>query len=152
MAWYVHWVRSGVTGSSLLSTNSNIGGVSGFRKSKSCSSCVIAYRTSVASFLHSRLFFSYLIKGFFFNDRSMAITPSTVRDKLSWFHKSGDEDQIRVERGNEHRSGLTTRKSAKYSTIDLTTSWSSASARRSSEDFFMTLLKSVSVRGRSIQQ
>lgn len=33
-------------------------------------------------------------------------------------------------------------KSAKYSMMPLTTSWSSASANRSSEDFFMMLLKS----------
>jgi hypothetical protein len=39
-----------------------------------------------------------------------------------------------------------TRKSAKYSTMDLTTSWSSASASRSSADFLTMLLKSVSVR------
>lgn len=50
---------------------------------------------------------------------------------------------MRVERGSEQRSELMTRKSAKYSTMLLMTSWSSASANRSSEDFLMMLLKSV---------
>lgn len=56
---------------------------------------------------------------------------------------------MRWDSGNEHRSGLITMKSAKYSTMDFTTSWSSASARRSSDDFLMMLLKSVLVRTRS---
>lgn len=41
------------------------------------------------------------------------------------------------------RSGLMTRKSAKYSCTARTTSWSSASASRSSDDFLMMLLKST---------
>ena len=109
----------------------------------------MAYRTSVASFLHSTLFFSNRIKGFFFNASSIASTPSTVRVRLSWFQESAEEEKSRVERGSEHKLGLTTMKSAKYSTIDFTTSWSSASASRSREDFLMMLLKSVSVRSRS---
>lgn len=83
MAWYVHCVKSGVTGSSRRSTNNSIGGVSGRRKSNSCSSCVMAYRTSVPSFLHSTLFFSYRINGFFFSDSSSASTPSVVLVRLS---------------------------------------------------------------------
>jgi len=41
IAWYVHCVRSGVTGSSRRSTIRSMGGVSIFRNSKSWSSCVI---------------------------------------------------------------------------------------------------------------
>ena len=44
--------------------------------------------------------------------------------------------------GRLQRSGLITMKSAKYSIMPFTTSWSSASANRSREDFFMMLLKS----------
>lgn len=110
----------------------------------------MAYRNSVASFLHSKLFFSYRMRGFFFNARSIASTPSVVLAKLSWFQSSGEDEKIRVDRGIEQRSGLMTRKSAKYSMMDLTTSWSSASASRSNADFFMMLLKSVSVRSRPL--
>ena len=66
-----------------------MGGVSVFLKSNSCSSCVIWYLTSVASFFAIRLFFWYLIRGFFFNDNSIAITPSVVLCNASVFHISG---------------------------------------------------------------
>ena len=133
-------------GSSLRSNSNKIGGVSVFRKSNSCSSCVMLYRTSVASFLHSRLFFSWRINGFFFSDSKRATTPSVVRDKLSWFQSSGEDEKSLAGRRMEQRSGLITRKSAKYSITPLTTSWSSASASRSRALFFTMLLKSVSVR------
>lgn len=133
-------------GSSLRSRKSKIGGVSVLRKSKSCSSCVMLYRTSVASFLHSRLFFSYRMSGFFLSESKSAITPSVVRDRLSWFQSSGDDEKSRAGSRIEHRSGLMTRKSAKYSMTPLTTSWSSASASRSRALFLTMLLKSVSVR------
>lgn len=80
------------------------------------------------------------------------MTPSVDLCNESWFHMSGDVLHIRWLRLSDMRSGLMTRKSAKYSWTALTTSWSSASARRSKADFFMMLLKSdlVSVR-RSLQ-
>ena len=103
----------------------------------------MAYLTSVASFLHKTLFFPYRINGFFFKLNSNARTPSVVRVRLSWFHVSDDELKRRVESGRVQRSGLMTMKSAKHSVMDLTTSWSSASASRSREDFLMMLLKSA---------
>ena len=130
-------------GSSLRSTSSSIGGVSGLRKSKSCSSCVIAYLTSVASFLHSTLFFPYRINGFFFRLNSSAKTPSVVRVRLSGFQLSDEELKMRVDSGRLQRSGLMTMKSAKNSVMLFTTSWSSASASRSRDDFLMILLKSA---------
>jgi hypothetical protein len=47
------------------------------------------YRTSVASFFTSRLFLWYRINGFFFSDRSSAMTASVDRCSESWFHESG---------------------------------------------------------------
>lgn len=55
---------------------------------------------------------------------------------IRWFGKP---------RFKDIKSGLMTRKSAKYSCTARTTSWSSASASRSSEDFLIMLLKSEQV-------
>lgn len=65
-------------GSSLRSRIRRMGGVSTFLKSKSCSSCVMLYRTSVASFLANRLFFWYLIRGFFLSESKTARRPSVA--------------------------------------------------------------------------
>ena len=110
IAWYVHCVSSGVIGSSLRSSRRRIGGVSGFLKSKSCSSCVNWYLISEASFLAIRLFFSYLIRGFFFNDSRMATTPSVHLCSASGFHVSGvllHNLCFGKPRSRENRSGFT---------------------------------------------
>lgn len=66
---------------------------------------------------------------------------------------SGEVLHMRWLRLSDMRSGLMTRKSAKYSWTAFTTSWSSASARRSSADFLIMLLKSdlASVRRSPVQ-
>jgi hypothetical protein len=80
------------------------------------------YRISLANLVHNRLFFACLMSGFFFSANSKAKTPSLVRSRLSAFHASGEDANNLVDKGIEHKSGLITRKSAKYSTMDLTIS------------------------------
>ena len=68
--------------------------MSGFRKSKSCSSCVILYRTSVASFLARRLFRAYRINGFFFS-----VAPADIGYCDGW---SWDSDDIIIYDDPDH--------------------------------------------------
>ena len=109
IAWYVHGVRRGVTGSLLRSRMRRRGGTCVRRKSNSCcSACIRCYQAervsatwfeckieknmahtciSTPSFFAIGLDFSYRMMGFFLRLKSTAVTPCTARSSAPGSHE-----------------------------------------------------------------